>query len=270
MYLWKCWRDTRLSFLIYLTISVAATVLWLFGTSSRARPIAIEAWPTENLWFLFVIGAMVFGAIFAGAIGITLGSRNIGTDLATGSAEFLLTRPRSRRYLVWASWGVGIAEILALIGITALVALAALYFQGGSVWRDISVVASAMPQDRSSAMRSDLPRLLLAAVRVPLLVASIVLTTAVLYGLTYLLTVLTRSGQRAIAYSLAIVLVYSMVGSASTRWMGISLPTLAFYLVDSHAQQPWHFSPTVQLALWSICAIAFPLAAQFMLDKAEM
>jgi hypothetical protein len=34
-----------------------------------------------------------------------------------------------------------------------------------------------------------------------------------MYGLTYLLTVLTRSGQRAIAYTFAIVLGYSMIGS---------------------------------------------------------
>ena len=73
-------------------------LFWFVGASSRTH--AMKASPSETLWFLFVIGAVVFGAIFAGAIGITLGSRNIGADLATGSAEFLLTRPRSRSYFV--------------------------------------------------------------------------------------------------------------------------------------------------------------------------
>ena len=163
MYLWKCWRDTRLSFFIYLTISVAAALFWLVGTNSRAHAIAMKASPSETLWFLFVVGAVVFGAIFAGAIGITLGSRNIGADLATGSAEFLLTRPRSRKYFVWAGWGVGVVEILTVLGVTALVALAVLYFQGGPVWRDIPVGIGAAPLDRTLAA-PDLARLLFAVV----------------------------------------------------------------------------------------------------------
>jgi ABC-type Fe3+/spermidine/putrescine transport system ATPase subunit len=118
--------------------------------------------------------------------------------------------------------------------------------------------------------RTDLGRLLFSVVRFPLLIASAVLTTMVMYGLTYLLTVLTRSGQRAIAYTFAIVLSYSMIGSVLARWIGVSLPVLTFYLVDPHARQSWHLSPMFQLVLWSICAIAFPLAAQFVLEKAEM
>jgi ABC-type transport system involved in multi-copper enzyme maturation permease subunit len=102
MYLWKCWRDTRLSFFIYLTLSVAAALFWLVAANPHTHKIAMKASPSETLWLLFVVGAVIFGAIFAGAIGITLGSRNIGADLATGSAEFLLTRPRSRQYFVWA------------------------------------------------------------------------------------------------------------------------------------------------------------------------
>ncbi len=269
MYLWKCWRDTRLSFFIYLTLSVAAALLWLVGANPHTHKIAMKASPSETLWLLFVVGAVIFGAIFAGAIGITLGSRNIGADLATGSAEFLLTRPRSRQYFVWAGWTVGVVEILTLLGVTALVALAALYFQGGPVWHQIPAGIGAEPLDRTSAA-PDLGRLLFSVVRFPLLIASAVLTTMVMYGLTYLLTVLTRSGQRAIAYTFAIVLSYSMIGSVLARWIGVSLPVLTFYLVDPHARQSWHLSPMFQLVLWSICAIAFPLAAQFVLEKAEM
>lgn len=270
MYLWKCWRDTRLTFFIYLTICAAAALLWLVGGGFQSRAMAMNVSPIETLWLLFVIGAAVFGAIFAGAIGITLGSRNIGSDLATGSAQFLLTRPRSRKYFVWAGWGVGIVEILALLGITALVAIAALYLQGGQVWRNFPTSIGAVPLNHSSVTPSDLPRLLFAVVRVPLLIASIVLTTVVMYGLTYLLTVLTRSGQRAIAYTFAVVLAYSIIGSVLARWIGVSLPTLIFYLADPQARESWHLSPMLQLALWSICAVAFPLAAQFVLDNAEM
>lgn len=81
---------------------------------------------------------------------------------------------------------------------------------------------------------------------------------------------LTRSGQRAIAYTFAIVLTYSIIGSVPARWIGVSLPVLTFYFVDPHARQSWHLSPMFQLFLWSACAMAFPLAAQLVLDKAEM
>lgn len=258
MYLWKCWRDTRVSFLIYLILSTSLTLLWFAGIRRGLPRTLINVSPPEILWFEIVTGAVVFGSLFAPVIGLTLGSRNIGTDLAKGSGDFLITRPRSRKYFIWAGWGVGIAEILIVLFVNSFVALAVVYFQGGPIWRHIPTAASAGLAQ------------LLAAVNVPLLIASVLLTAIVLYGLTYFLSVLTRSGQRAIVYSLAVVFAYSIVGSLLSRWTHASLPTLAFYKISAGASQVWYMAPRLQLLEWVICTLAFPAAAQLILDRSEI
>jgi ABC-type transport system involved in multi-copper enzyme maturation permease subunit len=240
MYIWKCWRDTRVSFFVYLMLSASLTLLWFAGIRQWLRSAPINVSPLESLWFEIVTGAVAFGSLLAPVIGLTLGSRNIGTDLAKGSGDFLITRPRSRKYFIWAGWGVGIAEILTVLLVTGLVTLVVVYFQGGSIWRHIPTSAFAGSANNFPAVAesrpADVPQLL-ATVNVSLLMASVLLTATVLYGLTYFLSVLTQSGQRAIVYSLAVVLAYSIAGSLLSRWAHVSLPTLAFYKIGVEASQ---------------------------------
>jgi hypothetical protein len=147
------------------------------------------------------------------------------------------------------------------------------YFQGGSIWRHIPTSAFAGSANNFPAVAesrpADVPQLL-ATVNVSLLMASVLLTATVLYGLTYFLSVLTQSGQRAIVYSLAVVLAYSIAGSLLSRWAHVSLPTLAFYKIGVEASQIWYMTPRLQLIEWVICTLAFPVAAQLTLDRSEI
>lgn len=266
MYFWKCWRDTRVAFFAYLACSSIAMLLWFpvmrYGLSQRSIAVA----PLDSLLFLSLGGGIAFASFGAPLLGLILGSRSIGTDLFKGNADFLLTRPRSRAHFIWIAWSVGIVEILAVAFANAFVAFGMMYLEGGAIWRHLTLpipsgTVNPPAMDAATDISATVARLL-AMVNIPLLLASVVVTATVIYGMTYLISVMCGSGQRAIVLSISVVLVYSILVSLLSRWGRVSLPTLAFYKVQLEQPHPWYLKPSLQLFEWVICTLIFPISAQ--------
>jgi hypothetical protein len=193
MYLWKCWRDTRFFFLVFLIIAIVvmpvAAVLCV-GTGLIEEFGASAFQSTLELILLAV--ALGLGAI--GAI----------HEFADKTAQFLFTKPRSRAYFVWASWAVGAIELLAV----ALVNLLA-------GWLTLSHYS-----------RNPFHSAFLGSVTPDQLAGSVILSLYV-YSLTYSLTAVLRNGLKGLGASMGIVFGMPFFAIA-VRWrwhMNLPIPT---------------------------------------------
>jgi len=259
MYFWKCWRDTRGHFLVALSFVVLGVVVAVF--SGALHYSNEDGWsmlpadmPGRVQWIwrhaLHSLGAG--GILVIPMVGLTLGGTGVGDEFRQGSLEFLLTRPRRRRFFVWAGWATGAAELLALCLLAVPVALALLLYLTGSLY-----------SGRIFAF-------------VPLLFTSAV----VMYGLAYFLTVLTRSGHYGQSLSLGVVFAYLFLCWTLHTWWRIDLPgwwELFYWAAGTgvgdefrHQRQLADSFPTVQLVGWGLLAVAFPLGAQLLFERAEV
>jgi len=252
MYFWKCWRDTRISFIVYLTMylaSAAAAVLLTAAVhDNEAGWSIVRGGSPERIAQIWrgARSALAVGAVLLGSMaGLGLGATGVGDEFQPRTLEFLLTRPRRRSYFIWTGWTAGAAQILVIGTLTVSVAVALLVFVTGSVltWRIVGT----------------LPLLCLGAVLV--------------FGLTYFLTVLTRSGRHGLHLGLACVVVYPLLAAALEHWWQIKLP-VPFDMVAGVAghdlrgiAQPF---PTAALAGWTAVAMTFPFAAQWLFNRADI
>ena len=248
MYAWKCWRDARARVIGYV---IALPVLCVFLThihvrfvtgegSARAfRPDVAQAWSTTNA---FVLGdcASVFTLICA----LFLGASSLGEEFKEKTAEFLLVRPRQRRYWVWAGWLVGIVELSVIAFAAVAATFAALAYRTGHVpsWRPLAI---ALP---------------------------LVLGGAVIYGLTCFLTLVARSGREGLSYGLGILVIHLILPIAVSYYWKVDVPSVLDFMIDT---SKWiagiaRTFPFGSLVLWTAIALALPFAAQLLLERAEV
>ncbi|MGA7342116.1 MAG: hypothetical protein WBE72_20530 [Terracidiphilus sp.] len=252
MYLWQYWRDTRRSVYIYLSLLLLFVLIWVTGMVHANRIHRISG----NLWEMTV--AMTFAVTLLCALVMTfvLGNNNVGSEIQKGTGDFLLTRPRPRHYFVWAGWAAGMAEVLALMTISAIVVLGCTTLAGGSALRRQAQWTTRLnPQGPITSL--------------PLIALQLVLTAAVIFGLTFFLTVLFKNAARGVVTSLAIVFGYYTMSGVLKLWAGISLPALDF---AQHAVTvvPWYLAPRVEIPFWTILALAFPFGAQAALNRSDI
>ena len=248
MYLWKCWRDTRRNFFLFLIALVALALLMTFGNirnygdrangwslvDSGAPAVARDAWTKTEKELGLLVGAL------AVIVGLVLGASGVGAEFGIGTLPFLVTLPRRRRYFVWVNWLTGAAQLLALFVVSVGVAFWSLLFVTGSVgsWRLLAIIP---------------------------LTFTIALAT---YGLAYLMTVLTRSSQNGLVSAIVLGIgCNASAGVVSHLWK-INLPSLAgllrFYKMGGES------FPLGAMVEFLLIAMAFPFAAQLLFEHAEV
>jgi len=254
MYAWKCWRDTRRIFLIYLALLlvIGTACLTTMFFAMRSQPAVASP---EKLWTMGVGVPTFVGYLCAVVMAFAIGSHNVGADIGKGSADFLLTRPRTRRYFVWTGWAVGLAEVLLLVVVSAAVTLTVFTIVIGPVWRRLPSPMHVMVEGH--------------VLEVPALFVPVVLTAVVLYGLTYFLTVVFRSGQRGVLASLATVFAYFFVSAMLRSLAGVALPGIKIFAGDGQQMLPLH-ALGVPITGWLLVALAFPVASQFVLNRYQV
>ena len=256
MYFWKYWRDTRRGVYIYLGLLILSAFLWVIGMYQANRMGHISGDPA-TLWMMDVGITFALSYLCGLVMSFATGSNNAGADIGRGTGDFLITRPRSRRYFVWAGWTAGLVEVLGLITFTTLFVFAMSAWATGPVWRQLASSARFTIADKG-------------VMDLMLMLATIVLTAAVIYGLTYFMGVLLRGGQRGVIWSLAVMFGYSIIGSLLKQFAGITLPSLNLADLASHPVQHWYLEPRIQIVGWSMLALAFPFAAQVVLERSDI
>jgi hypothetical protein len=124
MYFWKCWRDNRFRFIgcliTFAAIGILCTLLvFKMGSNPELAKNPMMWKGIPELWSRatqFVLGG--YGSLITVIWALALGSASLGEEFQKGTAEFLLSRPRRRRYWVWVGWSAGVCEM----AVTACVA----------------------------------------------------------------------------------------------------------------------------------------------------
>jgi ABC-type transport system involved in multi-copper enzyme maturation permease subunit len=189
--------------------------------------------------------SLVSGITFV--LAYLLGATGSGGEIEAGTADYLWTRPRSRGQMNWMHWGVCVGELAVVALIPALISAAiVLSLPGqGNYW------------------------ILLLA---PLL---FVFAALPVLGITVLMAAVRRSANGALIFSAGIMLGYEFVVDIIRRFWGWEAPGLSTNIISwlletaegttHHGAFPWAAALRV-----GVLAMAFPLAAQYVLKKAEI
>jgi hypothetical protein len=241
MYTWKCWRDTRSRFIISLII--VAVVCFAFAAISARQGSLILGPNGRQVEALGMQGILCLIMLIAA---LTLGGKTIGNEFKEQTSGFLLTRPRRRRYWVWTCWAVGVCELSGVVLFGVAGSFAGLSFLFGHVytWRWFATSLF----------------MLVGAVAV--------------YSLAYFLTVLARSGEPGVTGGVIFVIIDTMLlPSAFLFWhvrTFLSVSVLNLMMAGGEWATSHNMTfPLGKLLLWTLFALAFPLAAQLLLERAE-
>src|SRR5271170_5931559 len=109
MYLWKYWRETRITFGVSLTVIALLLLIVLKG---HAVVTTSGGGPTLDKLPKILVVLLIVQSVPLGFLGWILGSFGVGRDLGEGSGSFVFTRPGSRTSFVWRDWAFGMAELL--------------------------------------------------------------------------------------------------------------------------------------------------------------
>ena len=239
VYLWKCWRDTRSTFLVLL---VAILLMGAFGALVTLDPfgwLAAKSEEVRGLWRISVDALLptVLGVI--PVAGFVLGALGVGLEFENGTADFLFTRPRTRHYLLWTSWAVGAMQMIALV----LVSFLLLFLRTTSV-RGVETL--------NAALR---------------LAAGFVTIALFVYSLTYMTTTVARNSRNGIGLAILAMSVYGGLVVWMRLWHKVQLP-IFFDLYDRWYRAGPNFLPAV--GGWLAVTLALTFIAQFAFERAEI
>ncbi len=251
MYAWKCWRETRASFIFLLMLSTAPALLvtlipgikeqngwWHFDRSEY----------THNPFMMaHLLSTMVISVLWPTGFlsAVFLGATASGGEIEPGTIEYLWTRPRTRTSVTWTHWSVCLAEMVIVAVVP--VYLAAILIGMLTRYWDLSLLLVAP--------------WLMVIVGVPLL------------GLTTLMTAIRRSGKSGLISTAALVLAYMIVRQIVIVPLHLNLPTLfagpVIWLMSYFETNAIAF-PWGSLVRAVLMAAALPMAAQYVLKRAEV
>jgi ABC-type transport system involved in multi-copper enzyme maturation permease subunit len=252
MYLWKYWRESRITF----AVGMALVGLMLWGVLKI--PVGSLLQSNQNngpvnpaQLYLVVAAVLTFPLAF---LALLFGSFGVGRDLGQGSGSFVFSRPRSRAFFVWSDWGYGLAQLLLIVLAANLVLALAI---------------------RRAAFDSG--PILLAGEPVPMAsvfllhCASGLLLIGLMFGLTYFTSVLVKG--RGVLLAIGVILVYLIAKSVvKYKWPSITLPdlTLTEFTMIPTGGASFADHLGLEIALRSAVALAFPVAAQLLLQQRDV
>lgn len=267
MYFWKCWRESRGTFIVGVLVTAVVCGLYTIAAAKMVFPaaghtVAHPAHPTvEQAWSQAVRLTLGSGGLFALIWGLLVGAKGLGKEFEENTADFVFTRPRRRRYWVWAGWPAGVLQLAIIV------------FAAGAVTCGVLVLVTG--EFYSWRLIATLPVLVVASVAA--------------YGFTYLLTIVTRSGRQALSYGIGVLIIAETVPAVARHYWHIHMPTpLGFierasdwaagplHLVRFEGGVRWtdvgpsHPFPFMAVFLWTVVALLFPLVSQLVLERAQV
>jgi ABC-type transport system involved in multi-copper enzyme maturation permease subunit len=251
MYAWKCWRESRARFIFLLIMFTVTALLFTLQPGLGERNgwwyFDMTEYTRDPATVVHVVSLMVLtGLLMSGLLSaVFLGTTAPGSEIETGTIEYLWTRPRTRSSVTWTHWCVCVAE-MALVAVVPTYLAAAILGTLTGHW--------------------NMPLLLVAP-------WMMVIVGLPMLGLTTLMTALRRSASGGLISTTAVVSVYMIVRQLVTVPMHLNLPPLfagpVIWLMTNHQPYPSAF-PWGSLWRAVSLAAALPLAAQYLLKRAEV
>jgi hypothetical protein len=254
MYLWKCWRDTRI---VLVASLVCLGVLFLTIVS---KDIVIDHHAPFERFSNILPFALTIQAFPISFVAWLLGSFGVGRDLGERSGSYIFTRPKSRAYFVWCDWGVGMAQLLPIAALLNLML-------GVLLHRIIVAVGDPL---HGSVLIAGRPVTL--AFIVWLNFGAAYLLAGLVFSLTYFSTVIAKHAKGLI-YGAGVLVGYIFLEMIVPHyWPGIHLPHLVLQeFVQSHLVVRGISSYLgVSAVIRAAIILVFPFAAQFVLQKIDL
>jgi hypothetical protein len=201
--------------------------------------IAAKSQEVSGMWRLSVDALLPAALGMVPVAGFVLGALGVGVEFEKGTADFLLTRPRTRHYLLWTSWTVGAVQVTALVLMSFL-----LLFLRTTSARGLETVNEAL-------------RLATGFATMALLV----------YSLTYMMTTLARNSRNGIGLAILSVLAYGGLVVWLRLWRDVRLPFF-IDLYDRWYRAGPNFVPAV--GGWLAVCLALTVVAQFAFQRQEV
>jgi hypothetical protein len=261
MYLWKYWRESRITFAVGLLL--VGLLLWsafkfhvgypgrgVVGYSQNG--VALQpAQPIPAQIYLVITLPLTIPLAF---LGLWFGSFGVGRDLGEGSGSFLLSRPRKRAFFVWSDWGFGMTQLLVLVvALNAVLAFEVHRMAPGSG----PVLIAGEPVS-------------LVFIFVLHCVAGLLLT-GLMFGLTYFTSVLVKS--RGVLLSIGVIAAYTIAKLVVKHyWPEVTLPdfTLTEFSISRSMIAGFADHLGLSIALRAVLVMAFPIAAQILLQQRDI
>jgi hypothetical protein len=254
MYLWKCWRDTRI---VLVASLVCLGVLFLAIVS---KDIVIDHHAPFERFSSVLPFALTVQAFPVSFVAWLLGSFGVGRDLGDRSGAYVFTRPRSRAYFVWCDWGVGMALLLPIVALLNLVF-------GVLLHRLIVAVGDPL---QGSVFIAGRPVTL--AFIVWLNFSASFLLAGLVYSLTYFSTVLVKHAKGLI-YAAGVLVGYLFLEQIAPHyWPGIHLPNLVLqeFIQSNRLVTGISNHIGVSVVIRFAIILLFPFAAQYVLLKTDL
>jgi len=260
MYLWKYWRESRITFAVGMAL--VGLLLWgmlkmhvgypgpATGYSQNGVPLnTSQSMPPQMYLLITSILTLPLGFL-----ALRFGSFGVGRDLGEGSGGFLFSRPSPRSFFVWSDWSYGMAQLLLLV----LAANAVLAFCFHRIAPDSDpVLIAGQPFSMFSIFCLHC-------------VAGLLLT-GLLFGLTYFTSVLVKS--RGVLLTIGVIVGYT-IGKSIVKhyWPDITLPdvTLSEFSASRFGVAGFADHLGIEIALRSALVLAFPIAAQLLLQQRDV
>jgi len=244
-YLWKYWRESRITFAVGM--AMVGLMLWaVLKMTFGGRDQALQT--TADI-SLLAGGLLVAPFSF---LAWRFGSFGVGRDLGERSGSYLFTRPRSRAFFVWNDWCFGMAQMLVVV-------IAAYLVLAFGIYR--------ATQDHTVRIAGETVSMYLIF---GLHIVAGALITGLIFGLTYLCSVLIKS--RGLMLSVGILLAYLIAKAVIEYRWHVNLPGLTLSEFKQTPNGPIAFAPNLGLsiALRSGIAVLFPIAAQLLLQTRDI
>lgn len=248
MYLWKYWRDTRIKFFVFLGIFICLQIAFF-----ASLPKAQGHLDPSDLSQAFTVTFAVIGTVLL-FLGWILGDESVGADIGRGSGDFLLTRPQSRGSMVWMGWGLSMIEtvVLWLVFFALVVA-------------DIASLAARLGLPASVVLSSALS---FCAHGLPIMFLTFIVNLGMIFGVTYFIGVVLRSGSKALIGALSLVVGYKILQAILHYRFAVFAPDILLTYPGTHHALA---SPNaVDFIVRGAVAIAFPVMAHWLLERAEI
>jgi hypothetical protein len=258
MYLWKCWRESRLFFVLNAALFV------VFGCLTLETGVLHD----YNPYHYGVLASLASLLIVTCAVVWYFGQMGLGRHFHQNAGDFLFTRPRSRRYFVWSEWGFG------MLSAVVLTAVLGTWFLIGGHLPTVHVTHTVMIGNSTRTVQTTTTAMALGVPIFPLILLagmSILLFAGILTGLAQFFSLLFRNGGYGLAAGLATLILYGWANLLLVKYRDIHLPNPFFvsFSIYGHALTlvP-HFA--VELILRTALILVFPLLTQLVVERRDV
>jgi len=245
MYIWKYWRESRITF------AIAALVLALAAWGLVSVPRAPEGFKLAAAADAVVIGLLSFPLAF---LAWRFGSFGVGSDLGDKCGAYLFTRPRSRAFFVWHDWSYGMAQLFAIV-VAMVLAVEMAFERAAPGPRELGVAGQEVAPFTLGCLHC----------------VTVILFVGLIFGLTYVCGIIARNkGMMMAAGLLLAYLVLKVV--VAHYWPSVVLPDfmMSEFSVDSGRLMGFADHLALSIALRAAAMLAFPFAAQLLLQKRDI